>query len=252
MKKEINYLLVRGVTLRQMRRGTIPKRFGYSRKMVQAITMIVMNVKQTTVALDFSKVWLERVSQNYLMFNGIKNNECGLFTPPPADPTLILWEPAIKDFAIAEENVIANLPDAVKIREDKWRALMKMNRKIRTYVQGIVDEFPEQAAIIVADAHMKLVVPKGGNKRVPAATSTTPGSIELQGSVKYGRQAIEWEISTDPSDPKLWNVLRVPPTLASQTTITGLVSEKWYYTHFRIISKYGPEEWSEIRKVWVK
>jgi len=252
MKKEINYLLAQGVTLRQMRRKTIPKRFKYSKKTIQTISMMVMNVKQAKVALDFSNVWLERVVQNYLMFEGIKANASGFFAPPPADPTLILWEPAIKDFEVAQEGVLQNLPDAVKIRDDKWRIVMKMNRKVRNYVQGIVDENPEQAAIIVADAHMKLIVPKGSAKRVPSATSTIPGSIELQGAVKYKRQAIEWEISTDPTDPKLWNVLRVPPTLASETTITGLVSEKWYYTHFRIISKDGPEEWSEMIKVWVK
>ena len=252
MKKEINYLLARGVTLRQMRRGTIPKRFKCSKKMIQTISMMVMNVKQTKVALDFSNVWLERVVQNYLMFEGIKANASGSFTPPPADPTLILWEPAIKDLEVAQEGVLADLPGAVENRDDKWRFVMKMNRKIRTYVQGIVDENPEQAAIIVADAHMKLVVPKGKSKKIPSAVSNSPSSVELQGAVKYTRQAIEWEISTDTSDPKLWNVLRVPPTLASQTTITGLVSEKWYYTHFRIISKDGPEEWSVVIKVWVK
>jgi hypothetical protein len=255
--KEISYLFAQGVTPRQIRRGTVPKKLmrdKNTKKAIIAYNIIIMMavVSQPTVALDFSRVWLQRVSQNYLMYNGIKNNESGFFTVAPTDPTLVLWKAAIESFKNSQDNVDANVPDAVETRGIRWKALMKMNRKIRSYVQGIVDDNLESAELIVADAHMVLVIHQGRGKNVFSASSNKTGSIELQGAVKSKRQCTEWEICLDPTDPANWNVMRVPPTLAAETEITGLESGKDYYVRSRVITNMGPDEWSPVIKVRVK
>ncbi len=257
MKKEISYLLARGVTRRQIRRGTVPEKLTRSKKTKRAIiayNIIIMMavVDQPTVALDFSKVWLERVSQNYLMYNGIKNNESGFFTPVPADPTLSVWKTAIDAFKDSQDDVDAEVKDAVKTRAIKWRAVMKLNRKMRAYVQGIVDDNLESAELIASDAHMVLVERKGRDKNVFTATSTKTGIIDMKGVVKSQRQCTDWAICSDPTDPANWNLVRVRPTLAAETSIKDLMSGKEYYVRSAVITKDGPEEWSPVICVRVK
>ncbi len=123
------------------------------------------------------------------------------------------------------------------------KLLRKSLRRMRDYVQSIVDDDPLSALAIALSAGM-LLKRKGKFDKPPldATPTTFPGEIALDAKAGEGNVFYEWTMSTDRNT---WTSL--PSTSVSKTTVTGLTAGVRYYFRVRI-SGQNPVDWCEA--VW--
>ena len=209
-------------------------------------------VKTPGIALDFSNVWLTRIEQLKLTYQGLKDDVSHYFTPAPINPTLPDLLAAITALSNAQFAVHQNEAGGVGVRDAAWKVALKLAKRIRNYVFDICDDDPEHALEISQEAHLVYFLRKGREKQVPSATSKISCEIELCGHTKKTRVCTDWQICEDPSKESNWLLIKVFPTSAAKTTVKDVISDKDYYTRSCMITKDGPEPWETVIKVKVK
>ncbi len=246
-----------GITLAQVRRGVLPKQYRHDKKIVEAFAMLhfllsLIVVKHPRVALDMPADMLGKIESMFLTFAGITDNVHGWFATLPADPTPPQFKTILTTFGDCQKDVLAKVPGAKNARDAAYSAALLATQSWQNYVQRLCNLNPDHAKEIAGDAHMILNIVKGREKNDCTATSTLEGQVELGGIVRCNRQATDWEMSTDPTDPLKWYVTKIPPTLAANTIVTGITSNAIMYFRSRVILMEGPQEWSVVIKVRVK
>ena len=234
-------------------KGTVPKNLKYLYSPKKRVLFINASLTPAiVVVLKFPTKWLERQKKLHEIYDGIHTDEHGFFATGPTDPTLPNFLIMVNNFDDAMRDVAIKKPNAVDNRKPIWYTAYEGAQGLCNYVQKLCRLDPANAETMAADAHM-VIKGKGhhGKQKITGA-STRTGEVDLKGLVQYRRQATEWVFCGDLGDPANWNLVRVPPTLAAETTITGLISGKEYYFKSRVISKYGPGQWSDVITVRVK
>jgi len=115
---------------------------------------------------------------------------------------------------------------------------------LRDYVQSVVETLasPADAAALIASVHMP--IRRVGTRDKPAlavSNGVVPGTVVLVAKAVASTASYYWSYSLD---QKTWT--SVPETMQATTTISGLTSAQTYYFRFRVLTRAGHRDYSQI------
>ena len=163
-------------------------------------------------------------------------------TFPNPTPTLFAITAAVDDLRIAEAAALSRMKGAVATRNAKRTALVAILQALRTYIQGVADADPANAAPVIESAG--LAVRKTPTRRARgfiAKPGKVSGVATVYAAITARRASYEWQYSTDGG--KTW--LTAPSTLQAKTTVPGLVPGSTAQFKYRALTKTGEGEWSQ-------
>jgi hypothetical protein len=252
--KKLSDFIVFLALLQKVEEGTLrlnPRRKFRNRRM-QMIWCAMLVIKHPRVVLDLSDKWHERVATLRDVYDSMNANIGGYFTPGPTTPTLAQFLVLINELAQLVQDVIENKTDAKVNRDAKWDETYAATQNLIAYVQILVRARPAQAAQIAAEAQMRLKITKGKLPQGFTAVSKAEGQIETTGAIKKSKQCNDWQICVNPENDANWLLIKVQPTNAANTKITGLKSGEIYYVRHMAITTKGDNVWTEPIRVRVK
>jgi len=161
--------------------------------------------------------------------------------PDPA-PSIATVASALADLHDAEVATLTRTRGTVAARNEKRAVLVGLLVRLKAYVQGVADEDPERAEVLIQSAGMN--VRKSGAPAKPvfeARPGAVSGSVRMAVRAAGDRAAYEWEWSTDGG--KTWRA--APATLQARTVLTGLASGSTCSLRYRTVTRTGEGDWSE-------
>jgi hypothetical protein len=196
-------------------------------------------IVRTIVALAFPTRVVALIDQAKAVVQGLTGNQ-SLSQP---DPSISNLNTAIADLEAAQLAVHARTPGAVATRDAKRAALVALLRRLKTYVQHVVDGVtPEQAVALIHSVGMGVKrVPVHGKQVFSVKHGKVSGSVAIEAPSVRAHTAYEWESSSDGG--KTW--LPLPPTTRSKTVVTGLQPGASYSFRSRAVVKSGPTDWTQ-------
>ena len=134
------------------------------------------------------------------------------------------------------------IPGAVQVRADAKVALIKAIAPLRVIVQAAVDAHLDQAATIAESGKMKLRKAAARTKADFAATDG-PGTGQVRLAARAILRALLyfWEVSVD---QKVWTVAL--DTSRAQAVLSGLTVGQTYYFRFRVRTRKGMTDYSQV------
>jgi hypothetical protein len=218
----------------------------------KVMLMWALVTKHPSVICDIPDAWNDRAPRLVTIYDKMLENEGGYFTPPPSNPTLAAFKTLIDELKGYIQEMEELKPNAKQNRDAKWDEIFIAVRNLTSYVQSLCRNMPAHAQQIAGEAAMRLKVSQGRLPQGYTAKSTVDGQIEITGSIRKQHQINDWQVCLDPSDPKNWLLIKVRPSGAAKTIITGLESGKYYYVrHMAIVAGEEPY-WEEPIRVKVK
>jgi len=222
------------------------------RKSLQGLFSLVAIIRHPVVIFDMPTAINDRPAALMAVYDGLKNNVSGYFTPAISDPTLADFLQLIEDYSDAIQAVTENKPNAVANRDAIWEEIFLAMDLVIAYVKGICRAKPANAQQIVGEVKMRLRISRGKGKQVYGATSKVAHEIEFTGEVWAKRQINDWQICRDISDERNWLLVKVTPSFAAKATIKNLESDTIYYVRQMVIIVGEEPEWLEPIAVKVK
>ena len=167
--------------------------------------------------------------------------------PSPAPPMATLKN-AIDDLQAAQTRTQSRVRGAAALRDEKRAALLSLLEQLRAYVQAQADENPENAPSIIESAGMALrKIAAAGAPGFHAKPGPVSGSLRIVAPAAGDRASYEWEYSVDAG--KTW--IRMPATLQSRTSLSGVAPLTTVQVRYRAITKSGEGDWSQAISVLV-
>ena len=162
---------------------------------------------------------------------------------PQPDPSVAQLNTTIADLESAQLAVHAHAPGAVATRDQKRAALVAMLRRLKTYVQHVVDAAPpENATALIQSVAMGVKrASVHGKHAFSVKHGMVSGSVSIEAPRAGQRVSYEWEYSSDGG--KTW--LPLPPTTRSRTALTGLQPGASYSFRSRAVTTSGPTDWTQ-------
>ena len=195
---------------------------------------------QPTVVLRAPRTALGWLVLAKAVVGGLSSNP-GLFPKP--SPALTQLQADIDAFDAAQTAVQTRAKGTPAARDAKLVVVRSDLKQVRTYVQGLVDADPPNAANIAQAAGLALrrsyTVHK--SELVAKPNATTSGSVDLVARLGGVKASHEWQYSTDGG--KTWT--SVQTTLQAKTTVTGLQPGSTVVFRHRPITKTGPGLFSQ-------
>jgi len=168
---------------------------------------------------------------------------------PSPSPALSVITAAIAALAAAEVAALTRVKGAVTTRNDKKAALVALLQQLRTYVQTVADDDPDNSANVIQSAGF--VVKKTPVHKPRTFTLTqgaASGTAKVVCPTAGHRASYDWEYSTDGG--KTW--VELPSTLQAKTSITGLTQGATLLVRYRAVTKSGVADWSQPQSLFVK
>ena len=138
------------------------------------------------------------------------------------------------------EMAVKNKTASVEARDEKKHVVITDLHLLRNYVQMIVSQNPEHAAVIADAAGMRLRKPNTrAQSDLVAKPHTVSGSVHLVAKAAGKRASHDWQYSLD---GKSW--LSAPSSVQAQTTIGNLQTGVVTYFRHRSVTKAGPADWT--------
>ena len=134
------------------------------------------------------------------------------------------------------------VPGAVQVRRDAKVALIKALDPLRVIVQVAVDAHLDQAATIAESGKMKLRKARTRTK-ADFAADDGPGTGQVHLTARAVLKALLyfWEVSVD---QKVWTVAL--DTSRAQAVLSGLTVGQTYYFRFRVRTRKGMTDYSQV------
>ena len=180
------------------------------------------------------------------IFNAMTGND---YFPSP-DPALSVLAANIVAFNQALAAALNRTKGAAEARDAERQRLVATLRHLRDYVQRIVELLAtdnDMAAAIITSAGMSV---RRRYKRYKAQFSATqgklPGTAVLSARAAVGSAVYFWEYSVDQIT---W--VTVPETLKATADIAGLASHQTYYFRFRVRTRTGLGDYSQVVSLFV-
>lgn len=163
---------------------------------------------------------------------------------PSPNPSLLVFGSHIDDYEKATADARNGGSTELATRKAKRVVVVADQHHLRDYVQGVIETIanPAQAAEAIVLAGFDV---RRTGKHVRALFSADYG--ELSGSVVLDAKAAGvtalyyWELS---SDQKTW--ISAPDTFQASTVISGLTPGQVYYFRFRVRTRAGMSDYSQI------
>ena len=169
-----------------------------------------------------------------------------IFTTP--NPSLAALNSQITALETAQTAALSRVSGAVEIRNVKLQDLIQSLHIARTYVEGIANANSSSAPATIKAAGM--LVKKSvahAKQELAAKQGAISGSVTILAKSAGPRATYSWQWSPD---DKVWNDL--PQTLKARTSTVNLAVGVVHYFRFRVLTKAGLGEWSNVVSLLVK
>ncbi len=158
---------------------------------------------------------------------------------PNPTPTLATLLALITAFDAA---LTAKGPGAGTVRAEARAALVAALKHLRDYVQSVAEVTLTGAASLVESSGMSIrKVPVRTKPPFSVKRGKVSGLAVLIATAVAGQGTYYWEMSVD---SKVWT--KLPDTLKSTTTVSGLTPGQTYYFRFHTLSRAGESDYSQI------
>ncbi len=203
------------------------------------------------LGMDIRKplLFLARANEVY---TGLDDNKTTFFLS--CNPALPVLFGNIQDATSAQQNV-GKIKGAATVRDAKFQVLLTSLESECTMVQGLCDASPEQAASLIAAAHMVVLPAHGHQKPILAAKNALPsGSVLLDANAKlldgtHRRKTFNWRMTLDGEK----SFLGLPSTPVGKTTVSGLTPLATVGFQVSVtVNKQPQGPWSQTISILVK
>lgn len=161
---------------------------------------------------------------------------------PSPSPPLSTIEQAIEALSTAQIETLQGERTSFSRRNDARRHLVELLGQLRSYVQRVVHENPEQGVSIIEAALMHAKATRGRAANVfEVRRGALEGSAVLRAPRAVGRAAYEWAMSLDGG--VTWSVL--PVTTRAKTQADRLPIGKTVLFRYRVSAKNETGDWSQ-------
>jgi len=165
-----------------------------------------------------------------------------VYFPAPVPPLAEL-QFAIDDLQVAQTEAQTRVRGAAAFRNEKRGALVTLVEQLRMTVQTLADANPESAPAIIQSAGLAVRKPLVRAPRVfHASPGPVSGSVKIVAPLAADRASYDWQYSSDGG--KTWT--RLPTTLRSRTSLSGVVPSTTLLLKYRALTKAGEGDWSQL------
>ncbi len=197
------------------------------------------SIRRATISLAIP----EKVADLLFFATNVAQKMTGNPHFPSPTPTVAALDAAVADLHSAQTSVLARMPGAATVRDDKRTVLVSLLQQLRGYVQAIADATPENAAAIIESAGLGVrKMPAHARRTFAAKHGPLSGSVTVTAPNAGPRSSYEWQYSTDGG--KTW--VTAPATTQGRTTITGLpAAATVQFRYLAVTPKGGQGDWSQ-------
>ena len=161
---------------------------------------------------------------------------------PAPTPPLATVASAIAELREAQVTKETRTRGTAAARNEKLATALGLLTRLKSYVQGVADDNPENAAAIIESAGMS-VKKSTAYARLPFSVKQGPtsGSVRLMARSAGDRGAHQWQHSTDGA--RTWQ--SAPRTQQGKTVLSGFVPGQTAWFRHRPVTIRGEGDWSE-------
>ena len=194
-------------------------------------------IRRITAVLKLSKRVAQAIQQARLIVQSMTGN-ANFPTPSPALNTV---SGHIDDLENAQLAALTRAQGTVEARNVALAVVAEDLRDLTFYVQTIADASPASSEAIIESAGLavKRISPRTTTD-FEAKNSTISGNVILKARAGGQRTSHDWQISINGSQ---WTSL--PGTIQAKTTVTALTPGSRQYFRHRLVTKDGPQAWSQ-------
>jgi hypothetical protein len=176
--------------------------------------------------------------------SAIGDNAATFATPSPALATLTT---SVAELSTCETAAATRALGAAAVRDAQWVLTEGLFEQELAYIQTVSDANPGRSAAIFALAGMSTREvpsrgPRGYKMTQPASTV-----VEIVAPTAGPRTAHIWQYGTTPGAFPNWMV-----TTVAKLTLTNQVPGTTLYVQYRVVTRTGYGEWSEVLSMLVK
>jgi hypothetical protein len=161
-----------------------------------------------------------------------------LFPAPPVPLAQLAAE--ISDLSAKQTIAVTKAVGAVAARNAAEKAVRLTLNALRAYVETVANGDPDHASEIAQKAGMSVRKSGAHPKSDLAVTHGATGEVKLAAKGIRGGRSHEWQSSPD---GKTWSDL--PGSLQATTHVKGLQPGATAYFRHRVLTKAGPQDWSQ-------
>ncbi len=162
-------------------------------------------------------------------------------TFPTPTPTLAVFATDITNLTTLEAAVKNRTKGAAVTRNAALKVVVVDLHKLVSYVDGLANADPDNAAAIAEQAGMAVKKTAVRTKPSLATKQTSSGAVHVVAKATKGAKANNWQYSTDGG--KTWT--SAPTSTKSSTVITGLTPGATLTVRHQPVTKAGPLDWSQ-------
>jgi hypothetical protein len=174
-------------------------------------------------------------------------NNANFPNPPLA---LTAFAADIKAFEDAQTKAADRTKGSAKARDAKRKTVKDDLRQYRDYVRATALTAPTtaDAVAMVESAFMSVTKTSPRPRPELSATNTdVSGRVLVDAKAVKGAMAYFWEFSLDQVN---WSA--IPETVQASTTISGLTAAKVHYFRFRVLTREGKGDYSQVVSLLVR
>src|ERR1019366_3103058 len=201
---------------------------------------MITKVTKPVVALKLPRGVRNVIAQAKALIAAVEANPSMFAVPSPSLATAKANLAALEAAEIAASN---RTKGAVETRDVALLAVLEDMKHFKSYVQGVADASPTNAEAIITTATMAAKKPPVRTKTdfLAKAGKVSGTALLVARASANHRASYEWQWSLD---QKTWN--DSPPTLQAHTTVINLSVSVIHYFRYRVVTKSGPGDWSQI------
>lgn len=194
-------------------------------------------IRRIIAVLKLSKKVAQAIQQARLIVQSMTGN-ANFPTPSPALNTV---SGHIDDLENAQLAALTRAQGTVEARNAALLVVAEDLRDLTFYVQTIADANPANSEAIIESAGLtvKRVTPRAPVE-FEAKNSTISGTVLLKAKAVEGRCSHDWQVSINGNQ---WTAL--PSTIQAKTTADGFTPGSRQYFRHRLVTKDGPQAWSQ-------
>ncbi|MCW5908627.1 MAG: hypothetical protein KIS94_12265 [Chitinophagales bacterium] len=194
-------------------------------------------IRRIIAVLKLSKRVGEAIIQARAIVQSMTDND---FFPSPS-PALATVTEHIDALETAQIAAQTRAQGTVEARNAALAIVADDLRDLTYYVQNIADANSANSEVIIESAglQVKRVTPRTTTE-FEAKNSPISGTVLLKARAGTTRSSHDWQSSINGNQ---WTAL--PSTLQAKTTVTGLNPGNRIYFRHRLVTKDGPQAWSQ-------
>lgn len=196
-------------------------------------------LKHATVALNLPQIVGLIIVHGRHVIQAMTQN---VWFPTPS-PTLAVVEADLDALETDEALAHGRALGAVAARDLKRKAVEDDLHSLKAYVQGIANQNPLQAQLIIASAGMSLKqFTPHQRPDLEAMKGPHPGEVVVRAKAVARAAAYEWQYSADGG--VTWVATAI--TTVANVSILGLTVHQTYSFRFRTTVKQTTSDWSQV------